>query len=351
MHFLSRDDELLRVVLYRINRKKKYIHLTGPLLQKYRRTRADFECKAQLAKKTESSGWKIRPRAKLAIKLVFYSSQRQPPSLMKLAKYYLDLLQGLAYKDDRQIQYLTVQLWQGKVTDARDDSHVIISLQTLSDLNQALDIFHWHCEEEQERSFTDDGFGDRHEAETLEDLKEFLDPRSYTALKSMYLTQMQENLLKHNRIRSFDRPRVPGIRADHLLHVDLPPFSLDLGNLPEIGESRQWRLRLLKDLDKIRNRGQVFKRIEIPIELDVKVISNEDVDKDLDNLGLELIRSFASTFENIVDIVGYRSYCSVIPDYVGPPRVIMRLLPAGEINRHDRFVESALAELEESIDW
>ena len=53
-----------------------------------------------------SSNWKLVPRGRVAVRMSFVAKDSQVPLVHNLVKYYMDLLNGLFFADDRQVHYL-----------------------------------------------------------------------------------------------------------------------------------------------------------------------------------------------------------------------------------------------------
>src|SRR5829696_7704754 len=53
-----------------------------------------------------SNKWKSVPRGKVAVRMSFFAKDSRGPLVHNLVKYYMDLLKGLFFADDRQVHYL-----------------------------------------------------------------------------------------------------------------------------------------------------------------------------------------------------------------------------------------------------
>jgi hypothetical protein len=115
--------------------------IRGNLIQKYsRRSKQVGDQIIEVLKAdVANSKWKFVPRARLAVKMTFFGDRRNAPSLHNLVKYYMDLLNGVVFKDDRQVAYLEAFCYQ---TDEKaDESRVYIQVERFSDYQERLKCY------------------------------------------------------------------------------------------------------------------------------------------------------------------------------------------------------------------
>jgi hypothetical protein len=94
------------------------------------------------------SSWP-RPRAALAVDLMFHTTERQPPKLWHLPKHYLDLLgesdpstgvAPLLYRDDRQVKMLYASVDHGWNASAPKEGAILIDARTRTNALHVMDL-------------------------------------------------------------------------------------------------------------------------------------------------------------------------------------------------------------------
>jgi hypothetical protein len=297
--------------------------------------------------------WKVLPRAKLSVSLVFFSDDRSAPAIHNLVKFYLDELRGVAFADDRQISHLTAglcpQTLGSPCRDAAARSEVVITIERLVDYNCRFDL----CFES--------GFEDR--AERQRDSDEMLDSsldkslldsfpeETRRLMKKLERDKLQRRLLSHSKLGSYDRPGVHRtIRAVNLVPTyeelrKLHPLVIDLGNLPQRpGDYARYQAEILTRIQQFKESYKLFERIGVPLDLDVRVGSNTlAAHKDLDNIMCDIMPIVEQElFEPGSYVVEYRIYVSDVMDQSGVANNLeLTLLPIGAIRDLHRMVDEA----------
>jgi hypothetical protein len=77
------------------------------------------------------------------------------------------------------------------------------------------------------------------------------------------------------------------------------------------------------------------------------VSSSSNVDKDLDNLGLDIATAFNSTFESVVQIDAFRAYIVDDGKATERPRVLARLIGPNAVGE---FHNTVFDEIEDLLD-
>lgn len=113
-----------------------YVQLDGPLIQKNRlgSDRVVQNLRKAIDQSLSDFRWSEIPRANLAVSFTFFTSQKQPPSIHNLVKFYMDELRQYAFRDDRQVACLEVEIFR----DAKQEK-VYIKVERLSDYKQRFD--------------------------------------------------------------------------------------------------------------------------------------------------------------------------------------------------------------------
>lgn len=132
------NDNSARILLLRLRRHRPvlYVHLKGHVGQKYIRGADEMSenARRQILLAIDQFGWKCVPRARVALSISFFPESRTPPAIQNLSKFYIDLLKGLAFKDDRQIHYLAAYCARPTSGSSSNvDSSVFIKVERMCD--------------------------------------------------------------------------------------------------------------------------------------------------------------------------------------------------------------------------
>ena len=273
--------------------------------------------------------WKAPPRAKVAVTMSFFAHQRQPPSLHKLVKFYMDLLKGAAFDDDQQVHYLAANIWKQS-----SESLLDITVERLSTYKRRLEIY------DEFRDELDDPEGS------------YAVPSLYPALKTT--EELQRHLLSNSKIEFFDRPG-----RKRLLHKDFVqkydgwhPYTILLGDLPRRGGSDEYRHHIRRQLEAFKQRTNLFKQIVIPVELDVHVTSSAlERGKDLDNIMCDISPIFTDVLlSKDAYLNAYRIYVTDKIDENPSSNIKMKLLPQWEIEGNEWAIDRALDVAERQLE-
>jgi Holliday junction resolvase RusA-like endonuclease len=285
----------------------------------------------KLKRDLASSNWKLVPRGKIAVKMSFFAKDSQVPVVHNLVKYYMDLLKGLFFEDDRQVHYLEAYCFRTK----RDESECYVELERLATYQKKL---HYYFEFKEQ--FGDDDW-------TSENLTELL--------KILNKAQRQRAVLELNRIEIFDKP---GNHIEHFAdfvrdYQAWHPYIIDLGDLPQrSGESKKYKQRIRDTLRTLTERSHIFNPIIVPVELDVQVTPHiVKLAKDLDNIMIDILRPF------IEEVLGDGGYLNAFRIYVTDKLpgditggIRLKLLPFGAVEDFRRSVSKVLSKAEDYLD-
>lgn len=287
---------------------------------------------SKLKRDLASSNWALVPRGKIAVKMSFFAKDSRVPLVHNLVKYYMDLLKGLFFADDRQVHYLEAYCFRTK----RDESECYVELERLATYKKKL---HYYFEFKEQFGFDDD--------RTSENLTELL--------KILNKAQRQRAVLELNRIEVFDKP------GDHIEHFGdfvrnyqaWHPYIIDLGDLPQrSGESKEYRQRVRDTLKALTERSQIFNRIIVPVELDVQVTPHTlKLAKDLDNIMIDICGPF------IEEVLGDGGYLNAFRIYVTDKLpgdiaggIRIKLLPFGAVEDFKGSLSKVLSKAEDYLD-
>lgn len=313
MKYLRDDPNYLKIALLKIRKLKwgsRFVMLIeGNLTRKGARgaSRVQDDLRAQLTEHVGKSRWKYIPRAKVAVRMHFRAGRHQPPDLQNLVKFYLDPLCSVVFADDRQVAYLEAEAsrhFDKELPSSIPNAYVFVEVQRLTDFKTRLDLYQAVS---RDRNFQDYLKYDIGKRELLDDDDRDDDDEpaelalldAYRLLlsrgnlpdekRSDYEQKMRElmrpgrleqGLLQHySKVSNFDRPG--GYRFNFL---DIEPFTINLGDLPEIGRSDEYKKRIRNQVRSLGSKNRL-QSITIPVELDVQVIpSTLQLGKDLDNI-------------------------------------------------------------------
>jgi Holliday junction resolvase RusA-like endonuclease len=337
---LMRDKTDLRIRLLQLRRlslRSSFItSIEGDFTQKFTRRAGQVSQKviADVKRDLKSSKWKLVPRGTMAVKMSFFAKDSEVPLLHNLVKYYMDLLSGLFFADDRQVHYLEAYCYQAN----RTTSKLYLEVERLATYKQKLRSYY-----EYKDQLGLDDFLDR-----VTDIPDGL-------LQVLNKAQRQHAVLELNRIEPFDRPgNHSEYFGDFLRNYQAGhPYIIDVGDLPQkSGESRNYRKRISDTLRTMTDRSKIFNPIVVPVELDVQVTPRSlKLGKDLDNIMIDICRPFAEVaFGAGAYLNAFRVYVTdKLPrDVAGGIRI--KLLPFGAIHDFRSSVSEVLRRTEEYLE-
>lgn len=299
-----------------------YVRLDGPLVKKgHKGTAAAEGFRKRILEDVSRFGWECPPRAKVTVEFSFFGITPRAPRLHHLVKYYLDLLKGIAFKDDRQVHLLEAHAWQGE-----SEPHVHIKIERLASVHNRLRLA--------EEFSHQDGL----EYEDGDDLPFgcFVSAFADKATRAQALLLEASRIHDHEstlRLRSGVKPM-----ADELRAVD--PLTFRMGSLPVQGNSDAYRTMLNAAISDFRMRWEMFETFTTSIELDVRVTSDGlRVAKDLDNVMLDVYPILARYLGNSGQITGYRAYVAEQLGDDSPGDLWLKVLPSGSIRAFNEKVQ------------
>jgi hypothetical protein len=309
--------------------------------------------RSAVIKEAKRVRWLAPPRAKLSVSLIFWGDGRSAPAIHNLVKFYLDLLKGVAFVDDRQISHLTAVFARGILCSPRPDgaieSEVSISIERLVDYNRRFDLcFASGFEGDTKREPDSSGI----EYSPLDkSLLATFPEETRLQIKKLERDNVQKRLLSHSKLGRYDRPGVHRtIRAANLMPTyeelrKYHPLVIDLGNLPQRrGESAPYKAEILTRIQQFKRSNKLLDRIGVPLDLDVRVGSDTlGAQKDLDNIMFDVMPIVGQElFEPESFFFEYRIYVSDVVDQSGTANNLeLTLLPMGAIRDLHRRIDEA----------
>lgn len=249
------------------------LSLSGPLVKKGsgRGRKREVELVQQIEEGLNIFKWIVPPRAKMEIEFHFFSSETSPPVLHKLVKYYMDLLKGRAFNDDRQVHYLEAS----RMIRPESEDKVYISFDRLARRKKRIGLYNRH----KHNSFDRTDFTHT----TL------LDPAGIPTYISQY------SILSQSKLEDWQQTGDPGIYRDYVRMIQTSdPFTISLGDLPRHGGTAEYKNRIRRSFQNFKHRYTQLQRLELPVELDLQVTPRElHLGKDLDNIAQDICPIFA----------------------------------------------------------
>lgn len=291
--------------------------------------------KSIFQKDADKFHWQAPPKARIAISFHIFCDQKNPPEIYRIVKYYMDLLQGPVFKDDKQVHYLEAAIWRSNNKNSK--SRIYIQARKLIELYKVWDIYQdindFQVERDEEVSFP------------------------YPHLIDQSLWQSAENqydLLKFGKISPYDRPglkqHINSTMMGRFCGID--PLILDIGHLPSKDESKEFQTKVCNILNDLTVKYPLFRKIYFPIEIDLQVTkTNQKYSSDLDNTVTRICKELKKTilYEKVY-INGFRAY--VVDEAAKGIKADLRLklLPAGEIQSYNNRMEDALKAFESEME-
>ncbi|MBN2180992.1 MAG: hypothetical protein JW715_03700 [Sedimentisphaerales bacterium] len=270
----------------------------------------------------------------MAVSFRFFSDQQNPPEIHRLNKYYLDIMKGPVFKDDRQVQYLDASIWRSDSKGEDSSSSLYINVRRLSEYLHLIDL----CKES-------DVFKESYNNPNI--YYHLIDKHHWDNAEEQY------NLLRCNRIMPYDVPRHknPFLKYFVCDFNKWHPLVFDFGPLPNRGQSEIFKKTIESSLSKLVSSHFNYKKILVPIELDVQVPkSSINLAKDLDNIMITICsEAKKQLLHPKLFINGYRIYVAdrLDPDTKSGLRV--KLLPPGEIESYNDRIRKAIDSLEDAL--
>lgn len=309
----------------------------GPLLSKggpSTKSLTDY-VKEQIVQGVKEFNWSAPPRARVAVSFSFFSDQRNPPEVYNLIKYYLDLLQGTVFKDDRQVQYLDTSIWRSHPKDLHSSSSLYVHVRRLSDYVKLIDL----CKDS-------DAFNEYHTDTYIH--YQIVEEDLWNDAERLY------GLLQCNRIMPYDIPRNNNPFLKELVNDfnAIHPLIMDIGSLPKHGQSEYFKQMIASSFSELVMKYPDLNKIPIPVEFDVQVPrSGINHSKDLDNIMITICNQAKNTLLHSKSFInGYRIY---VADRVDPSiksGLQVKLLPPGEIEAYHDRIRKAFDSLENDLE-
>lgn len=280
----------------------------------------------------ERFNWVAPPKARIAVSFRIFCSQKNPPEIYRIVKYYLDLFEGPLFKKDKQVHYLEASIWRSSKNDS--SSSIYIQGRRLIDLFKMWDLY-----QEIDKPFYDVD-------------KEMIFPFPYLIDQKLWdIAEAQYKVIANSIISKFDRPGLKRYPTMMNRFSGIDPFIFDLGHLPSKGESKTFQNNISNTLVDFIDKYPLFNKIYFPIELDIQITkSSFKYFTDLDNVAIKICKEINRIIlYPKLYINGYRIY--VVDEIEGGIKagVMLKILPAGAIESYNIKIEEALDKYEEQL--
>lgn len=362
--------------VYRARRRRGYMGVLIPekLVQKRTTSSVSVEEAARKAIRfgARKYKWQCAPRARIAVTMHFTVGDRQVAELPKLVKFYLDLMKGELFTDDRQVEYLAAEcrLPRGLPIPQGDLEIAIIFVERLSRYLARFDLFFELISYSSFREFfarkswalidlTDppdhwplNDYIDPPQRKLAQDCdlsfwRTFvgLDDENINWIRNVKLGGNQDRFLRQFTIMPSDRPHVAGdvLEMHPVCRPSRQPIRALLGPLASQGQSLVFERRVR---DSISDLAKVFAPagcVLTPFDVDVQVRSAGCLRKDLDNIIL-LLQPFlkGELMDGDAYLHGFRIYKTSNPGPGHEEELSLRLLSTRAISDFKHLVDSAL---------
>jgi hypothetical protein len=311
-------------------------HYQGPIFTKggLQANRESQNIKSVFLNDAKRFNWVPPPRARIAISFKIFCSQKNPPESYHIPKYYLDLLEGTVFKNDKQVYYLEASIWRSAGNAL--GSEMYIQARHLIDLFKI-----WNIYQEIDTLFC--GFDE-----------EMIFPFQHLIEQKLWdIAEAQYKIIANSTISQYDRPGLKRYIGPTMISrfCGIDPFIFDFGQLPAKGESKIFQNNVSDIIKGFTFKYPVFQKIYLPIELDIQItksIFNNFTD--LDNIAIKICKEFKRVIlYDKLYINGYRIY--VVDNLEGgiESSVRLKVLPAGAIESYNDTIEKAFAKLENEL--
>jgi len=310
----------------------------GPILTKGGRIskRLSEKIRSGFHKDAGKCGWKVPPRARIAITFDIFCNENNPPEIYRIVKYYLDLLQGPVFENDRQVHYLEASIWRSNSRESK--SSIYIQARRLIQLYKIWDIY---------QNISHDFHIDDYNEQTSSPYYHLIDQNVWD------IADRQYELLRNVNISPYDRPGLGKHSGPTTMSrfSDIDPLTFDLGHLPGKGELKDFKNNVARLLSGFGAKHSLFNKIYLPIEIDLQVTkAGHKYFTDLDNVATYICTEFRKTM--LCDgafINGYRIY--VVDEIAKGMKadVRLKLLPPGEIRSYNDRMNNALSAFEKRL--
>jgi hypothetical protein len=317
--------------------------------------------------------WQVPPRADVVVHAQFFGVSSSP-TLPKLLKFYLDLLEGQVFKNDRQVRCINATYHRLKPPKFEEEKHKILhrsykndkcqvslKVERLETYKTRLEVLKkipdQHSMEEDEFS-SDWSFFENYQRA----MKLYEDPIYRKRLnlsednvkiaRFLHNKHLQERYLLNNTLSPEERPkRKPRDHKRYAFLQKLEYYNLknrwltvEIGELPKHkGDGAQYRVRLRESVCELKAKYPLFFPLVIDTELEIVLAPPPEGQdsKDLDNVLLDVSSIFE---EHLVDtefgeIKGFTGYVNMLLQPSN--RIYLRILKPGAILRfHDHMNSS-----------
>jgi len=256
-----------------------FSHYEGPIITKgtFKAKRLSETVKSKFEKDAEQFGWEAPPRARIAINFRIFCNEKNPPEIYRIIKYYLDLLNGPVFQDDRQVHYLEAAIWRSFKNGPK--SGIYIQARRLIDLFKIWDIY----------QDIDVNTNDS-------DYKDVLFPRLHLINKDLWdAAKAQHKILRHSRVSEYDRPGLIKYIGTSMMSrfCGIDPLVFDMGHLPANGETNIFQNNVHNSISNFGSKYPLFRKIYLPIELDIQVTKTSHKHfTDLDNVATKICKEY-----------------------------------------------------------
>lgn len=379
----SMDDEEEKILRLRAGKcdriKALWIYHKGPLGRKkqHRSKKIAPAFQAEVQKAVQQQRWEMPPRADIVVHAQFSGTQNSP-TLPNLLKFYIDLLQGLVFRDDRQVRCINATYnrlrpprfktkrykKQHHLDDDDNECRVSLIVERLENYKTRLEVLKRISMESLDWDREDDDSSDwfffehYREATRLYNAPTFIKKMNWNeddlkVLQYHRNKELQEHYLSANSLSVSERPNRRPRNEEHLKNLGKIEetmvknrwLGIDLGLLPQQeGEGEHYRFNLKKKITALKTEYPIMFPLVSDIELEIVLAPppKGQKSKDLDNILLDVASIFEDALVNseFGEIKGFTGYVNMLLEPSN--RIYMRILRPGAIKRFEERMESTI---------
>ena len=353
------DNE--KILLLQLNRFRPVFHtkLNGRAYRKGNRgaKQAIIKFQEQIRSDAKEFFWDILPRARVGVHISLFPSSVKVAGIHNLVKFYLDLLKGIIFKDDRQVHYLSADCYRSGTE--KEEGEVYIKVERFCDLISRYEIFHelkHHIDDDFDYSREED-FDIDNDFDEKALRKLGVGENSILKIQRYLKSDKQLSCLWGNKINDFDWPgalKNTMLNEAYLQWDNLNPFVFFIKNLPLLhGQGSNYLERMRKEIENFSSKLPKFGKVISPIDLDVQVrINNRRLCKDLDNIMMDITPIFDElVLSKESHIQGYRIYVTNDQNSgYQSADLRIKILPPYCIDEFENYMEEILEKGEEYLE-
>ena len=312
-----------------------------------------------IAKEAEVFRWRPPPRAGISVSAAFFGWRYGHPRATRLAKFHLDLMKAILFRDDAQVVCLEVLLFPGDGDREAACFHIermatvrrrrrLLGLARhawlLEDLDfDEFDSLHLNSIKARQAMLRFQSWASQHSTGSDEQYDSNLAPKLDNVGRMMLQAQYLVELSKEWRDLQVQNIPSAILEVEHLN----ARLLLESEHVPGLSSREVVRREILRATESVLNRLPTMAGLQVPYEADIEVRHPSfGVPKDLDNAATDVLAGLhASPLAQGDKLHGLR----IQSRSDETPLLRARLLPSGTLRFLQRWESAALEHLRESL--